>query len=141
MNPAIHDTGRPGLMHLFAPYWGSRQRWRAWMLLALWLAITFGSTWLYVRANELTGELTDALLSRKWDVLQRVVWLTIGVGVLVGALGVVRTSLIELIDLDWRTWLTGMVDTHQTGDMAGGLRVERVFRFDDGLAQVADDRR
>ncbi len=106
MNPAIHDTGRPGLMHLFAPYWGSRQRWRAWLLLALWLAITFGSTWLYVRANELTGELTDALLSRKWDVLQRVVWLTIGVGVLVGALGVVRTSLIELIDLDWRTWLT-----------------------------------
>jgi putative ATP-binding cassette transporter len=106
MKPAIHDIGRPGLMHLFAPYWGSRQRWRAWMLLALWLAITFGSTWLYVRANELTGELTDALLSRKWDVLQRVVWLTIGVGVLVGALGVVRTAIIELIDLDWRTWLT-----------------------------------
>lgn len=105
MTPTLHTTGRPGILHLLTPYWGSRQRWRAWMLVALWFAITIGSAWLYVRANELTGELTDALLSRKWEVLSRVVWLTIGVGVLVGALGVVRTALIDLIDLDWRTWL------------------------------------
>jgi putative ATP-binding cassette transporter len=103
---AVPASDRPGLLHLLTPYWSSRQRWRAWMLVALWLCITFGSAWLYVRANELTGELTDALLARKWDVLQKVVWLTIGVGVLVGALGVVRTAIIELIDLDWRTWLT-----------------------------------
>jgi len=94
------------MLHLLAPYWGSRHRWRAWLLVALWLGITLGSTWLYVRANQLTGDLTDALVSRHWDELQRVIWLTIGVGVLVGALGVVRTALIDLIDLDWRTWLT-----------------------------------
>jgi putative ATP-binding cassette transporter len=103
---AIHAAGRPGMLHLFAPYWGSRQRWRAWLLVALWLGITFGSAWLYVRANELTGELTDALLGRKWEELRRVLWLTVGVGVLVGGLGVVRNMLIGLIDLDWRTWLT-----------------------------------
>lgn len=102
----MQPSGRPGMLHLLAPYWGSRERWRAWMLVALWLCITFASAWLYVRANQLTGELTDALLGRKWAVLQRVVWLTIGVGVLVGALGVIRTAIIELIDLDWRTWLT-----------------------------------
>ena len=102
----IDAAGRPGLLHLFAPYWGARQRWRAWLLVALWLAITLGSAWLYVRANELTGELTDALLGRKWDVLKKVVWMTIGVGLLVGALGVVRTAIIDLIDLDWRTWLS-----------------------------------
>ncbi|KQQ35983.1 hypothetical protein ASF61_07130 [Duganella sp. Leaf126] len=93
-------------MHLFAPYWGSRKRWRAWLLVLLWLAISLGSAWLYVRANELTGELTDALLARKWGELKKVIWLTIGVGLLVGALGVVRTALIDLIDLDWRTWLS-----------------------------------
>lgn len=106
MTPTPEATGRPGIRHLLTPYWGSRQRWRAWMLVALWFAITFGSAWLYVRANELTGELTDALLGRKWDALRRVVWLTIGVGVSVGALGVIRTAIIDLIDLDWRTWLT-----------------------------------
>ena len=104
--PAIHAIARPGVLHLFTPYWGSRQRWRAWLLVTLWLCITFGSAWLYVRANELTGELTDALLARKWDVLKHVIWLTIGVGVLVGALGVVRTAIIDLVDLDWRTWLS-----------------------------------
>lgn len=104
--PALHAAGRPGVLHLLAPYWVSRQRWRAWLLVALWLGITLGSTWLYVRANALTGDLTDALVDREWDTLRRVVWLTIGVGVLVGTLGVVRTSIIELIDLDWRTWLT-----------------------------------
>jgi len=106
MPPAPHAIRRPGMLHLLAPYWGSRHRWRAWLLVALWLGITLGSTWLYVRANQLTGDLTDALVSRHWDELQRVIWLTIGVGVLVGALGVVRTALIDLIDLDWRTWLT-----------------------------------
>lgn len=103
---ALPEAGRPGILHLFTPYWGTRQRWRAWMLVALWLTITLGSAWLYVRANALTGELTDALLGRKWDALKRVVWMTIGVGVLVGALGVVRTAIIDLIDLDWRTWLS-----------------------------------
>lgn len=105
-SPAAPEPGRPGLMHLFAPYWGSRKRWRAWLLVLLWLAITLGSSWLYVRANELTGELTDALVTRRWDVLKQVIWMTIGVGLLVGALGVVRTSIIDLIDLDWRTWLS-----------------------------------
>lgn len=65
---------------------------RAWLLVLLWLGITLGSAWLYVLANELTGELTDALLARKWAVLKKVVWMTIGVGLLVGALGVVRTG-------------------------------------------------
>ncbi|MDQ2819745.1 MAG: ABC transporter ATP-binding protein/permease [Pseudomonadota bacterium] len=106
MTPTPQSTGRPGIRHLLTPYWGSRQRWRAWKLVALWFGITFGSAWLYVRANELTGELTDALLGRKWDALRNVIWLTIGVGVSVGALGVIRTAIIDLIDLDWRTWLT-----------------------------------
>ena len=65
MTRALQAAGRPGILHLFAPYWGARQRWRAWLLVALWLSITLGSAWLYVRANELTGELTDALLGRQ----------------------------------------------------------------------------
>ena len=44
-------AGRPGMLHLFAPYWGSRKRWRAWLLVVLWLAITLGSAWQIGRAH------------------------------------------------------------------------------------------
>jgi len=62
---------RPRLRDLILPYWTSRESWRGWILLAVKLILTFTSVYVAVWANQLSGQVVDALVKREWDGIWR----------------------------------------------------------------------
>lgn len=106
MNHYIEEPARPGIMRLALPYWLGPKRHKAWALLAAILIIMFGGVYLNVWANRLTGQVTDALIGLKWDVLRPVLLASIAVGVGIGAKSVIGVALQDFLELDWRSTLT-----------------------------------
>lgn len=102
----LPNPARPSLLQLILPFWRGEDRWKALSLLAVILCIIFGAVYLQVWANSLTGQVTDALLSLKWDLLRPVFLTSILVGVGIGTVAVANTALQQLLELRWRTWLT-----------------------------------
>lgn len=98
--------GRPTKRQLIIPFWRSEERASAFLKLALILAILLFGTYLAVWANKLTGEVTDALVNRKWDALFSALLLATGVGLASGCLTITQVALNNLLDLQWRTWMT-----------------------------------
>jgi len=98
--------GRPSILQLIVPFWKSEQRSRAWLQLAIILAIMFGGTYLSVWGNQLVGQVTDALVGRKWDLLLRSMALSTIIGVASGCLMILNSALQNLLELQWRSWLT-----------------------------------
>jgi putative ATP-binding cassette transporter len=104
-DPAASE-GRPSVRQLVVPYWRSERRWYAFALLAVILTIMFSGTYLAVWANKLVGEVTDALVNRRWDALLTSMLWSVGVGVLSTAIIILNTAVQDLLELDWRTWMT-----------------------------------
>lgn len=75
-------------------------------MLAACLGIVYGTVSLGVHLNRVTGEVTDALVGRKWPVLWRVMLLSIALGLLSSSLLIVREVLEQTMVLQWRTWMT-----------------------------------
>ncbi len=97
---------RPPLLAFILGYWKSEDRAKALALLALGLCITFGTAYLMVWTNQLVGEVTDALVNKKWDALVSALVLSVAVGVTSGAIVISNVVVNNLLDLRWRTWLT-----------------------------------
>lgn len=98
--------GRPTILQLVLPFWKSDEKGRALLKLAIILAIMFGGTYLSVWANKLLGQVTDALVNRKWDLLFDALLVSTAVGVASGCLIITNVVVNNLLDLQWRTWLT-----------------------------------
>lgn len=98
---------RPGFFQLLAPYWVSEQRWKAWAQLAAIFAVIFGGIYLQVMGNRLLGEVTDALVARKWDALKPALLFSVVIGVMSGVATHARNALQSMLELNWRTWMTG----------------------------------
>jgi vitamin B12/bleomycin/antimicrobial peptide transport system ATP-binding/permease protein len=100
------SPGRPTILQLITPFWVSEQRVKAWAQLAVILAIMFGGTYLAVWANQLLGEVTDALVGKKWDQLFQAMMLSTAVGLAGACLIILNAALKSLLELQWRTWLS-----------------------------------
>jgi len=102
-----HDApGRPGIFELIVPFWISEQRWRAWPIVAVLLAGTFGGAYVSVWANRLLGDVTDALIGRQWEVLWPALVMSAVAGILHATNSLGREALQNVLELRWRTWLT-----------------------------------
>jgi len=99
-------TGRPTIRALLMPFWVSEERGRAYLKLAIVLTCMFGGTYLAVWANKLLGQVTDALVNRRWDALSSALLMSAGVGVAHGCVLILQTMMNNLLDLQWRTWLS-----------------------------------
>ncbi|GAP36342.1 ABC transporter ATP-binding protein/permease [Piscinibacter sakaiensis] len=106
MDSALHAHGRPRIGAFILQYWRSEDRWKALALLALTMSLTFFVTYLSVWANQLLGQVTDALVSRKWPILATVFAASIGVGVFQWMVITSKDALGNVLDLRWRAWLT-----------------------------------
>ena len=104
--PDAAMQGRPTKRQLILPFWRSEERVGAFLKLGLILAILLFGTYLAVWANQLTGEVTDALVNRKWDALFSALLMATGVGLVSGCLTITQVALNNLLDLQWRTWMT-----------------------------------
>jgi putative ATP-binding cassette transporter len=97
---------RPPLLRFVLAYWRSDDRWPGLGLLAIIMSVTFGTTYLMVWSNQLVGDVSDALVNRKWDFLVTALVTSVGVGVLSGTVTITNVAVTRVLDLRWRTWLT-----------------------------------
>lgn len=102
----LQESLRPTVTSLVFGYWRQLRDWKVYLMLAIILLNMFGSVNLFVWANELTGAVTDALLSMKWERIWPVLVSSVVAGMCIGAITVISVALQEFVDLRWRTWLT-----------------------------------
>ncbi|MFA6232276.1 MAG: ABC transporter ATP-binding protein/permease [Rhodanobacter sp.] len=125
---------RPNVFQLIIPFWLSEEKWKAFSLLLVNLAISFGGVYLAVWANRLTGEVVDAMVARQWAGLWPILLLTLGVSLGVVLMGITNYAVIQMLQLRWRTWMTNQYLSSWTRDGAF-YEVER-----DSLLSNADQR-
>lgn len=125
---------RPPLVMFVLAYWRSDDRWPALALLAITIGITFFVTYLMVWANKLVGEVTDALVNKRWDTLLVAFATSVGVGMLSALVAVTNVAIGQMLDLRWRTWLTEQL-------LARWTRCSAYYDIErDGLLKNADQR-
>lgn len=125
---------RPRLRSFVLQYWRSEDRWKAMTLLAITIGVTFFTTYLMVWSNRLLGEVTDALVGKKWDVLLATFATSVGVGVLSGVVVITNVAVGQVLDLRWRSWLTDRL-------LARWTRASEFYDIErDGLLKNADQR-
>ncbi len=98
---------RARLRDLILPYWTSRESWRGWILLAARLVLMFTSVYVAIWANQLSGEVVDAMVKRDWDGI----WRSLGLSWIAGMLAmlvsmVLLFAITELQQYEWRTSMT-----------------------------------
>lgn len=107
MHKTLQEPARPRLATVVFSYWRQVRDWKVYAMLAIMLANIFGSATLYIWANRLTGEVTDSLLTMKWEKIWPVLGASIVAGLCIGTVSVVSVSVQNFLELRWRTWLTG----------------------------------
>ena len=104
---SLNTDGRPGVLHILLPYWTSRESWKGWLLLAALLTLMFTGVYVMVWANQLDGQVVDAMVARKWDGLWQTLLLALGAGMLTVVLSLLSSYLgHEMLKYQWRTWMT-----------------------------------
>ena len=92
---------------LSLPYFQSEEKWRARGLLAAIVALNLGGVWLLVQYNDWYRVFYDALQNKDqavfWQQLQRFSLIALGLIVL----AVYRFYLTQLLEVRWRSWMTG----------------------------------
>lgn len=102
-------SARPPLLRFLLAFWRSPQRWPALGMLAILFAIMACSSYLMVWQNQLVGEITDALVNRRWELLLGGLLTATLAGLGSSAVLVTSSAVTRLLDLAWRNWLTGQL--------------------------------
>ncbi|MFZ6719111.1 ABC transporter ATP-binding protein/permease [Undibacterium sp. Ji49W] len=106
MHKTLHTPLRPSLSTLAFSYWRQTGSWKVYAMLAFMLASIFGGASLSIWANQLLGEVTDALLTMKWDNIWPVLAASIVAGLCIGTVSVASLAVQNFLELRWRTWMT-----------------------------------
>lgn len=138
MTASIQAPDRPGFLQLMAPFWVSEQRWKALAQLTLIFIVMFGGIYLQVWGNRLLGEVTDALVNRQWAALKPALLFSVAVGVLSGVATHARTALQGMLELSWRTWMTGRFLRDWT-DSSVFYDIEREGTLSNADQRIAED--
>ncbi len=130
---------RPRLRDLILPYWTSRESWRGWILLAVKLILTFTSVYVAVWANQLSGQVVDALVKREWEGI----WRSLGLSWIAGMLTMLVTMVLlfvvgELLQYEWRTAMTRRYLAAWT-ERRTYYAIERDGRLDNADQRISQD--
>src|SRR5215813_14022427 len=126
---------------LLVPYWQSDERWRAFGLLAIIVALNLGAVYVLVLLNAWNRSFYDALQQRDAATFARQLgrFCFLAAAFIVAA--VYRQYLTQVLEMRWRRWLT---HHFLHGWLAGGAyyRLERTGRETDNPDQrIAEDLR
>ena len=124
---------------MIRPYWSSEERWAAWGLLLVVVALTLGMVYFSVLFNEWNNTFFTALQDRNNTVflqqLMRLSWL-VGLTIF---FAVYQVYLSQMLEIRWRRWLT---DRYLRAWLADGAyyRMQLVARETDNPDQrIAED--
>ena len=138
MHKTLHAPLRPSLSSLALSYWRQTRSWKVYAMLAIVLASIFGSASLQIWANQLTGDVTDALLTMRWDKIWPVLATAIVAGLCIGTVSVVVVAVQEFLELRWRTWMTEKLQREWLASHAF-YDIERDGRLSNADQRIAED--
>ena len=96
----------PTAWAMIRPYWSSEERWAAWGLLLLVVALTLGMVYFSVLFNQWNNTFFTALQDRNNTVfLQQLIRLSWLVGLTI-FFAVYQLYLSQMLEIRWRRWLT-----------------------------------
>jgi putative ATP-binding cassette transporter len=96
----------PTAWAMIRPYWSSEDRWAAWGLLLVVVALTLGMVYISVLFNQWNNTFFTALQDRNNTVfLQQLIGLSWLVGLTI-LLAVYQIYLNQMLEIRWRRWLT-----------------------------------
>ena len=96
----------PTAWFMIRPYWSSEDRWAAWGLLLVVVALTLGMVYISVLFNQWNNTFFTALQDRNNTVfLQQLIRLSWLVGLTI-LLAVYQIYLNQMLEIRWRRWLT-----------------------------------
>jgi putative ATP-binding cassette transporter len=124
---------------MIRPYWSSEERWAAWGLLLLVVALTLGMVYFSVLFNQWNNTFFTALQDRNNTVfLQQLIRLSWLVGLTI-FFAVYQLYLSQMLEIRWRRWLT---ERYLRAWLANGAyyRMQLVARETDNPDQrIAED--
>lgn len=132
------ERGRPTILQLAMPFWLSEERYKALFKLAIILCIMFSMTYCMIWANRLAGEVIDALVNRQWEQVLETLLLSTVVGLGVSTLSILNAVFNNLLDLQWRTWLTHRFMQRWTDNHAY-YDIEREGTLSNADQRIAED--
>ena len=125
---------------LIKPYWASEDRYRAWGLFALIIALSLFSVYMNVLYTEWYKFFYNALEQKNpaefWHQLGRFSW----IAVLSIIASVLRLYYTMMLRIRWRTWITGTLLDDWLGKQAF-YRLEQTHTADNPDQRIADDLR
>lgn len=139
MNAKIKPNFRPSILQLILPYWLNKENWKGWILLALKIVLIFTVVYIAVWANELDGQVVDAMVKREWNGLWQVLLMALGAGVLHVIISLFSAYLIgESQQYQWRSWMTKWLIEKWTNHCAF-YGIERDASVDNADQRIAQD--
>ncbi|MFV7441555.1 ABC transporter ATP-binding protein/permease [Acinetobacter pittii] len=139
MNAKIRPNIRPSILQLILPYWLNKENWKGWILLALKIVLIFTTVYIAVWANELDGQVVDAMVKRQWNGLWQVLLIALGAGLLHVIISLFSTYLIgESQQYQWRSWMTKWLIEKWTRHCAF-YSIERDASVDNADQRIAQD--
>jgi putative ATP-binding cassette transporter len=128
----------PSIWSLIRPYWVSKEKWSAWILLVVIIAANLGIVYINVRLNSWNAEFYNALEAKNWGAFKAAILLFTVLAFSYIFLAVFRIYFRQLLEIRWRRWITeefiGRWLKHQAF-----YRIERDRLTDNPDQRIADD--
>jgi len=129
------------IVALARPFWVSEERWRAWGLLALIVAITLGLVYVNVLFSNWNNRFYDALQLHDFDrFLHELAYFCVIAAAFI-AMAVYQTYLTQMLEIRWRRWLTDQYLSEWLGEHAHFHLQLGGSRADNPDQRIADDLR
>jgi putative ATP-binding cassette transporter len=98
---ALRDAWR-----LTKPYWSSEEKWWAWTLLVIVVALNLASVYVSVRINYWQNDFFNTLQQYDFDAFLYQILVFLGLAALWVLDGVYQVYFMQMLQIRWRRWLT-----------------------------------
>ncbi|HKU99371.1 MAG TPA: SbmA/BacA-like family transporter, partial [Vineibacter sp.] len=126
------------LRTLAVPYFRSEDRWWAWSLLIIVIAINLFIVYINVQFNFWNARFYNALQEKNWEVFTHELWVFTGLAVIYIAAVLAAFYCDQWLQVRWRRWLTGRFVDRWLSDRAY-YRIELSRTTDNPDQRIADD--
>ena len=124
---------------LARPYWVSEQRGKGLALLAAVVALALGLVWINVKINAWNNDFYNAIQEKRLDDFYSLIWQFTLLAFAYIGVAVYRLYLQQMLQIEWRTWLTERFLQDWTKDQAY-YRMQLLDRGTDNPDQrIAED--
>jgi vitamin B12/bleomycin/antimicrobial peptide transport system ATP-binding/permease protein len=138
MNDNTVNGERVSAWSLIKPYWVSEEKWIAWGLLTLVIAMNFAIVYINVRINKWSAQFYDALAQKNVQAFPGLLTTFTVLALIFIVLAIYSLYFRQMLGFRWRQWLTERFIDRWLDDDAF-YRIERDHLADNPDQRIADD--